>query len=71
MRLLNCDSEVLLEGISLIGFEAFIKKTQGMFAISVWDKKLKKLLLARDRMGEKPLYFGKVKNDNTKNKPPH
>ncbi len=59
----SSDSEVLLEGISLIGFEAFIKKTQGMFAISVWDKKLKKLLLARDRMGEKPLYFGKIKND--------
>ncbi|OGF69637.1 asparagine synthase (glutamine-hydrolyzing) [Candidatus Giovannonibacteria bacterium RIFCSPLOWO2_02_FULL_45_14] len=37
--------------------EDFVKKLEGMFAIAIWDKKGGKLLLARDRFGEKPLYY--------------
>ena len=54
----DCDTEVILrlyedEGISFFFF------LNGMFAISIYDKKLGKLFLARDRIGEKPLYFHK------------
>jgi asparagine synthase (glutamine-hydrolysing) len=52
------DTEVLLEAISTWGFIGTIKKINGMFAVAVWDRKLKRLLLARDRIGEKPLYYG-------------
>ncbi|MAI66857.1 MAG: asparagine synthase (glutamine-hydrolyzing) [Phycisphaerae bacterium] len=52
------DTEVLLEGISTWGFVETIKKTNGMFAIAAWDFKNNQLLLARDRLGEKPLYYG-------------
>ncbi|HIN84614.1 MAG TPA: hypothetical protein EYM90_06920 [Phycisphaerales bacterium] len=54
----HSDTEVLLEAISTWGFEEAIKSTNGMFALAVWDKKHKQLLLARDRLGEKPLYYG-------------
>ena len=37
--------------------EKFFEKLEGMFAISIWDKKNKKLLLGRDHLGEKPLYY--------------
>jgi asparagine synthase (glutamine-hydrolysing) len=50
------DTEVLLNAWSFWGAEC-IKKLDGMFAFSIWDKKLKKLYLARDRIGEKPLYY--------------
>ncbi len=52
------DTEVLLEAISAYGFEETLKMSKGMFAIAVYDKKEHVLLLARDRVGEKPLYFG-------------
>ena len=60
----NSDTEVLLEGISRIGFENFISKIEGMFSIAIWDKRLKTLTIVRDRMGEKPLYYGKILNND-------
>jgi len=54
----HSDTETLLAGFDYWGIEATIKKTIGMFAIAVWDKVERTLTLARDRMGEKPLYYG-------------
>ena len=52
------DTEVLINGIELYGLESMINLCEGMFAFALWDKKKKKLYLARDRVGEKPLYYG-------------
>ncbi len=54
----NSDTEVLLAQIQIYGVFNTLKKINGMFAISVWDKEERKLILARDRIGEKPLYYG-------------
>lgn len=54
----HSDTEILLEAVEEWGFENALKKFNGMFAIAVWDRKERRLLLARDRIGEKPLYYG-------------
>ena len=54
--LTNCDSEVIPLAYHCWG-EKFIKKLDGMFAISIYDKKDNKVLLFRDRSGIKPLYY--------------
>jgi asparagine synthase (glutamine-hydrolysing) len=54
----HSDTETLLAGIDAWGLEATLKKSIGMFAIALWDKQSRVLTLARDRMGEKPLYYG-------------
>lgn len=54
------DTEVLLEAIEAYGVEKAIGLCKGMFAISLYDKEEKMLYLLRDRVGEKPLYYGKV-----------
>jgi asparagine synthase (glutamine-hydrolysing) len=54
----HSDTETLLAGIEAWGLEATLKMMVGMFAIALWDCKTRTLSLARDRMGEKPLYYG-------------
>ena len=54
----HSDTETLLAGIEAWGLEATLKKSIGMFAIALWDRQTCALTLARDRMGEKPLYYG-------------
>jgi len=52
------DTEVLLASIEQLGVNATLCKLQGMFAFALWDREERTLFLARDRMGEKPLYYG-------------
>ena len=54
----NSDTEILLESIDFWGIELTLQKIQGMFAFGIWDQKMRRLILARDRIGEKPLYYG-------------
>ena len=54
----NSDTETLLEAINFWGIEKTLKKIDGMFSFGLWDQKKRILTLARDRIGEKPLYFG-------------
>lgn len=52
------DTETLLAGIDAWGIDIAIKKCIGMFAFVIWDRLTRSLVLGRDRMGEKPLYYG-------------
>lgn len=52
------DTETLLAGFELWGIEETIKKCKGMFSFAVWCNKSRVLTLGRDRLGEKPLYYG-------------
>jgi asparagine synthase (glutamine-hydrolysing) len=54
----HSDSETLLACLETWGLEETLQKTVGMFAIALWDRQTKTLHLARDRFGEKPLYYG-------------
>lgn len=52
------DTETLLACFAQWGVESTLKLTVGMFALALWDRQEKTITLARDRMGEKPLYWG-------------
>jgi asparagine synthase (glutamine-hydrolysing) len=52
------DTEVLLAGVEAWGIMATLREATGMFAIAIWDIRDQELILARDRIGEKPLYYG-------------
>ncbi len=56
----HSDTEVLVEMVARIGPEAAVAAVDGMFALAVWDRQDRVLVLARDRLGEKPLYYGRV-----------
>ena len=55
------DSEILLEAIDVFGLDTTLKKCRGMWAISLYDRLTGDILLTRDRIGEKPLYYGTVR----------
>ncbi|UXY14474.1 asparagine synthase (glutamine-hydrolyzing) [Chitiniphilus purpureus] len=54
----HSDTETLLAGFIAWGIEATLQRCIGMFVIAVWDRQQHELVLARDRLGEKPLYYG-------------
>jgi len=56
----HSDTETLLAAIECWGVADTLKKCVGMFAIALWDRASRQLTLARDRIGEKPLYYGWV-----------
>lgn len=56
------DTEILLEAVETLGLMGTLKLVKGMFAFALYDREEKQLYLVRDRMGEKPLYYGRVNN---------
>ncbi len=56
------DTETLLTLIEKLGLKKTLKKISGMFAFGLWDKQKKELFLCKDRIGEKPLYYGYIKD---------
>lgn len=58
----HSDTEVLVNAIDIFGFEKTLKKCIGMFSLAAYSFSDKKLYLARDRFGEKPLYYGLQNN---------
>jgi asparagine synthase (glutamine-hydrolysing) len=53
----NADTEAILHGYEAWGRDGLLARLRGMFAFAIWDSSARTLLLARDRMGIKPLYF--------------
>ena len=62
----TCDTEVLIEACEWLGVERTLKLCRGMFAFGLFDLEHGTLTLARDRAGEKPLYYGCVTNPDGK-----
>ncbi len=58
------DTEVLLTAIEFLGLNKTLELVRGMFAFALYNKENREIILVRDRFGEKPLYWGFVKNKN-------
>lgn len=58
----HSDTETLLACFEAWGIRSTLNQALGMFAMGIWDRQEKQLHLVRDRMGEKPLYFGWTDN---------
>jgi len=56
------DTEVLINGYLAYGLDSILKRIEGMFSFGLYDKKQQKLIIGRDKFGEKPLYY--IINDN-------
>ena len=56
------DTETLITLIEKLGLKKTLKNINGMFAFALWDKQKKELFLCKDRIGEKPLYYGYIKD---------
>jgi len=56
----HSDTEVLLEAIVTWGLDRALEAIEGQFAFGLWDRSARELTLARDRFGEKPLYYGRL-----------
>ena len=56
----HSDTEVLVEGFARWGVAATLRDCEGMFALGLWDRQQRTLTLVRDRLGIKPLYWGRA-----------